>query len=452
MTGFGVKREGQTNRTTASGGDKGRVPPAIYNQHGVEPRPPKPNGKDCAWPQINRPEASGAKNGKGGLIDAKFMKTLGIEAMLNNIFANSQWVAGKTAESAVNRGLELQKAGSPSILCYLGEHIAEQGKVEDMMKEYTHLINLMGAKGLTTSIAVRPSPFGSDVKNYADQGKGKTVLDYCYNNLETLVALAAKNKVSVCIDMEALPFSDYTLATYKALQKEYGNVSTVLQGNVRRAEHDLRAMLKDPDFGGHPPVFRLVKGIYKEANEDGMEPVAYTGYDNIHANYAKLIGIAFEESPPGTRIVVASHHDARILEALKLSERHPDKQLELQMLMGVRTDLMKNLRAAGIPVTEYVPYGPNAFAYSARRMAKSPDFANAIMADTFKSVPAPIRPLMHKIVEGAYPILFGSKLNIEAARGNSEAAAELEQYLLELPARRGAAGQKGFDGMGKQGA
>ncbi|VVC04648.1 Proline dehydrogenase [Candidatus Burarchaeum australiense] len=422
------------NAGATSGGNKG-VSPEIYYNRGASSASTVPGAvKD--WPPIMRTDLAGPKKKERGIINMPFiMKTMRIEAMLNEIFAQTIWVAGKTAESAVKRAADLQARDSSTIVCCLGEHIKKQDDVETMMREYTRLLYLMGARGVTTSIAVRPSPFGSDVEGYVDRGKGKTPRDYAYNNLKKLVEVAKENGVFVWIDMEGLPFSDYTLAVYKDLQVKYGNVGTVLQANVHRAEADLRSVLSDPAFyeAKHPPVIRLVKGIYRETKD------AFTDYDDVHANYSNLIRIAFEESPPGTRVVVASHHDGRVLEALKLSEEHPDKPLELQVLKGVRTDLAEMLRNNGIPVTEYVPYGTIAFAYSARRMAKSPEFASTVMADMFKAVPKLVRPHMSKIVKATYPMFFGSQLFVESAKGDPNAGKELKQFLAELPARREAA-------------
>jgi proline dehydrogenase len=389
-----------------------------------------PNGKEqlpfTITSRISKPHDDGEQKVKkqspakaaGAALASPFKTTL--ERGLNKFFSRMPWVAGETAESAVQRALELNNKGSPAIICYLGEHITNKATVDAMVVEYEQLIGLIAAKGANASIAVRPSPFGSDVTNYAGDAH-----EYCWRNLENLISRAKEKGVFVWIDTESLDYLNYTLEIYKDFQSRHGNVGIVIQANVKRSEDDLRSILHDPVFSEHRPVVRLVKGIYAEKPE-----VSHTEWAAIHKNFSKLIKVLFEESQPGDHLVVATHQEGRILEAIQLSEKHPDKTLELQMLMGIKThELAEPLRAAGHPMTEYVPYGPQAFPYCMRRMAKSPAFATMAVTAELQKWPRPVRAALARLFTIAYKLLTKHDLNRGAAHEDQGDAARLKEYL-----------------------
>jgi len=56
-----------------------------------------------------------------------------------------------------------------------------------------------------------------------------------------------------------------------------------------------------------------------------------------------------------------------IAEAKNLSHDHKS-DFEFQMLKGIRDDLKSGLIADGFKVSEYIPYGPEWYNYSKRRM------------------------------------------------------------------------------------
>jgi len=51
----------------------------------------------------------------------------------------------------------------------------------------------------------------------------------------------------------------------------------------------------------------------------------------------------------------------------------------IQMLLGISKQLEDTLVKQGIPLEVYVPFGPELFAYSVRRMRESPSFALSVL-------------------------------------------------------------------------
>jgi len=72
---------------------------------------------------------------------------------------------------------------------------------------------------------------------------------------------------------------------------------------------------------------------------------------------------------------------SRIVDRLHI----PRECYEFQMLLGVLAPLRKTIREAGHPVRVAVPYGPNWYPYSLRRLRKNPKIAGYVLKSLLKS-------------------------------------------------------------------
>lgn len=103
----------------------------------------------------------------------------------------------------------------------------------------------------------------------------------------------------------------------------------------------------------------MVKGAYPESGE-----LAYKKRSEVDANYVRLMTMLFEG---GGRFAIGSHDGKLIDRARELSkDRKPN--FEFQLLKGIRDDIKPTLIEEGYPVSEYIPYGPEWYNYSKRRM------------------------------------------------------------------------------------
>jgi proline dehydrogenase len=172
------------------------------------------------------------------------------------------------------------------------------------------------------------------------------------------------------LDMEDSTTTTATLDVYTSLRREgFDNLVIALQAYLRRTLADVRALAP------LTPKVRLVKGIW-------IEPatVAYTDYDTIRANYARLLD---ELWAGGSFVAIASHDEWLHWRALELIDRHGAgrDRYEFQMLLGVREHLGDALVADGHAVRVYVPYGADWHAYSVRRFQENPRLARHVAAD-----------------------------------------------------------------------
>ncbi len=176
--------------------------------------------------------------------------------------------------------------------------------------------------------------------------------------------------------MEDTSTVDRTIELWRTLQKEgLLNVGLVFQSYLYRTEKDMGAVLAEGCR------IRLCKGAYKEPAD-----LAYPRKTDVDASYDRLVRLMIDAAgasgaeavsadgrvPPVT--AVATHDEKRISAARAYAEHigFPKQALEFQMLHGIRSDLQRELAAAGYPVRVYVPYGTEWYPYFMRRLAERP--------------------------------------------------------------------------------
>jgi proline dehydrogenase len=89
----------------------------------------------------------------------------------------------------------------------------------------------------------------------------------------------------------------------------------------------------------------------------------------------------------GCYVGIATHDELLIWEACRLIDRIGLKphQYEFQMLHGVELMLRRTVRSQGHRLRVAVPFGPNWYPYSIRRLRKNPAIAGYVLKAVFKS-------------------------------------------------------------------
>ncbi len=148
------------------------------------------------------------------------------------------------------------------------------------------------------------------------------------------------------------------------MRSEYGDrVGVVLQSRLRRTMDDVEQTARKPTN------FRLCKGIYLEPRK-----IAFTDPELIRRNFVLALDRMFEL---GCYVGIATHDELLVWESLRLIRKYGlgREQYEFQMLLGVDEQLRKILIDAGHRLRVYVPYGPQWYAYSVRRLKENPQIA-----------------------------------------------------------------------------
>ncbi|HSB46495.1 MAG TPA: proline dehydrogenase family protein [Candidatus Bilamarchaeum sp.] len=276
----------------------------------------------------------------------------------------NRWVAGADAGDAA---AYCRRVGSACMINLLGEHYRKSADALETVAEYKRLVDALNPQ--EASLTLKPSQFGFNAEDAKDAAA------FCRKNLLEVARYASKKGIAVWLDMEDSRFTDFTLDFYETLPPGW-NAGICLQANLLRTEKDLGRLIRLS--AARDVRVRLVKGIYEERPE-----ISVRDPGRLHARFLKLIRHAFSESPPSFGIAVGTHHEEAVGLAVRLQKKYRKKFFEIQVLKGVLPEYYKRLRASGIPLSEYVPYGKDAFAYSVRRARKNPRFASSVLFAVF---------------------------------------------------------------------
>jgi proline dehydrogenase len=253
-----------------------------------------------------------------------------------------RWIAGYTLQDAMNAARNANERKIHAIINRLGEHTPDRKLIQQYVEEYLKLLETIQSENLQATISVKPSQIGlaAETPLYID-------------NLLKILAEAEEVGRFVWIDMENSPYTESTVEVYRELIATHKDLGLCLQANMKRTENDLRDLLPR---GGK---IRLVKGAYPENGE-----VAFKRRSELNANYLRLMHFLFEQNG---FFAIGTHDEKMINEAEKLSRDHK-ANFEFQLLKGIRDDLKFRLLTDGFSVSEYIPYGPEWYNYSKRRM------------------------------------------------------------------------------------
>ncbi len=279
---------------------------------------------------------------------------------------SKKYIAGETIEDAISASRSLNEHGAMVTLDLLGEFITNLNQADDNRDQYLRIIDAFENAKIRGNYSIKPTSFGLLI----DPEK-------CYQNIRTIVAVAAKYNNFVRIDMEDAECVDLELTLYKRLKLEFpGNVGLVIQGYLYRTEKDVDNLLKlhTPDS---PLNFRLCKGIYVEPEE-----IAIKDPQKINENYLKILDKLLYN---GVYVGIATHDKKLINGAKKLIKKYnvPKDMYEFQMLYGVTPELRTSIVADGHEMRVYVPYGKDWFGYSTRRLKENPKMAQHIIKSIF---------------------------------------------------------------------
>jgi proline dehydrogenase len=274
-------------------------------------------------------------------------------------FVAQRYVAGSTLGNAIDEARKLNAEGALVTMDVLGESVPDTAKAEQYVARYKELFDAIREHGIDGNVSIKPTMLGLNL----DEA-------FCREQFHTLHEYAKERGNWITIDMEDHPYTDSTLAIYREMQRNHGNSSTVLQAYMRRTLADI---------GELPPrsSVRLCKGIYVEPEHIAWKDF-HTVRENFRAAVDKLIRL-------GHYVHIATHDEHLVWAGMEAVDRHGlnPEQYEFQMLLGVRPDLRKLIISQGHRLRVYVPFGPDWYPYSIRRLRENPGVAKHVMRAFF---------------------------------------------------------------------
>ena len=261
-----------------------------------------------------------------------------------------RFIAGETADEAIEAARAIERAGLLVTLDYLGESVATIAEADAATRAYLSVMDRIASAGIERNVSLKLTQLGLTVDR-------ATSVD----NLRRILDAGSTQTFFVRIDMENSPYTAVTLDVFETMwQQGYRNAGVVLQSCLARSEADAARMCA---LGAR---VRLVKGAYKEPRE-----VAYQSKADVDAAFVRLMRILLAD---GNYPAIATHDPAMIdaTRAFATERGIASDRYEFQMLYGIRRDLQASLHESGHRVRVYVPFGREWFPYFMRRLGERP--------------------------------------------------------------------------------
>lgn len=265
-----------------------------------------------------------------------------------------RFVAGTTADSALDVIARVNAQGMAGAVTYLGENVTTEAQAGRATQTYLDLLDAIAARGLRALPSLKLTHLGLDLAAEA-----------CRANVTEVAERCAATGTRLWIDMESSAYTDRTLAFHQRLHAAHPRTACVVQAALRRTPADVERLVA---LGA---ALRLCKGAYREPPE-----VAHPLKRDVDAGYARLVDRLMRADAQARGVYVGyATHDEVLIERARATAAAAgvgSDRFEIQMLYGIRHDLHAPLRARGLAVRVLVPFGEDWYGYFMRRLAERP--------------------------------------------------------------------------------
>ncbi|MEA0551912.1 proline dehydrogenase family protein [Lysinibacillus irui] len=298
---------------------------------------------------------------------SKALKSIARDQELKAYFQNSKelfpifikganrFVAGETRTEGIERVINLYNKGYRVSLEFIGENTTSLEECMLAKNEFKELIKDLGYNQMKATVSFDLSHIGMMISD-----------EVAFTNLEELAKEAQQHNIQLMISMEESQKTDKILSLYKRISKSFSNVGITLQVHLKRSSIDLNGLLKTSGR------IRLVKGAYQES-----EGIYIPRTEELNKRYIEFVSMCIDSNHP---LSVATH-DENILMDLKEKGFLYNSNVEVEMLDGVRPDLLRSLKEDNIQTKVYVTYGSEWYLYVVHRIAEYPPNIYTFISD-----------------------------------------------------------------------
>ncbi len=263
-----------------------------------------------------------------------------------------RFVAGEERTEGINRVLDFKNKGYETSIEYIGENTTSEKECIFAKNEFKDLIEELGNQHIKTTVSFDLSHIGMMISD-----------ELAFANLEELSSEAQKHHIQLMISMEESQKTDRILSLYKRISNLYPNVGITIQVQLNRSSTDLKELIN------YPGKIRLVKGAYQES-EDKYLPRG----EELNKRYIDFVSLCIDHHHP---LSIATH-DENILKQIDYLNH---SNVEVEMLDGVRADLLSSLNENNVKAKVYVTYGSEWYLYVVHRLAEYPPNIYSFISD-----------------------------------------------------------------------
>ncbi|MCI4066897.1 proline dehydrogenase family protein [Micromonospora sp. R77] len=269
--------------------------------------------------------------------------------------AASRYIVARDRAGLLERLPILADAGYGIGVEVVGEEVRDVAEIAAIVAEYQALITE------SDRVLRRPLQLGFDLSSMGSLQSRQLA----YDNTAVLLEAAAGKGIDIIISMENSGFVDGILDVFRRLAANYDNVGLTLQAHLHRTAEDIESL------AGVGAKIRLVKGVYRESPE-----VALPRGPELDERYVTLLERLLDLQG---RVTCASQDP--VIHDLAGRSGLLKRVEEVEMLHGVRPDLLRGLRDQGIPVRVAAVYGENWWLHFLHRLAEYPPNVLTALAD-----------------------------------------------------------------------
>lgn len=265
--------------------------------------------------------------------------------------AARRYIGGETLEQALATRKALHAEGFQTSLEFMGENVTSVAEASEATQEFLRIIKALQVENKPDRVTLDLSHLGLGL----DHTLGM-------ENFRSLAKASENTSVELFISAEGLDRTDEVLEAYFQFSREFSHVNITLQAYLHRTSKDLSRVLRESRG-----KVRLTKGAFEGPKELFLPRGA-----ELDDRYIEMIHALFEAK----RCCSIATHDPQVIDRIIpiLEKRHMQPSLyEFEMLYGIGTPQLNDLKKQGHPCRRYVVYGKEWYLYLCNRIAENPE-------------------------------------------------------------------------------
>ncbi|GAB3165197.1 proline dehydrogenase family protein [Telluribacter humicola] len=265
--------------------------------------------------------------------------------------AAKRYIGGENLQEAIQTAKKFNSAGLPTSLEFMGESISSTNEANEVTQEFLTLIEAIKKENITSIVSLDLSHIGLAVDK-----------ELALDNFKLIAQTAKQSEIDVIISAEGVERTDEIIHTFCKISPDFPNVGLTLQAYLYRTPKDLERILKETQG-----KIRVVKGAF--ATPIGHSIGRGDQLDDVYINTVETLLVN------NRKCSIATHHDKIQDRVKRLLDKHqtPKTNYEFEMLLGIREDLLNDLKKEGYPCRKYIVYGKEWYLYMCNRIAENPD-------------------------------------------------------------------------------
>lgn len=272
--------------------------------------------------------------------------------------AAQRFVTGEHRADGIVIAKEMISKGYFFSLECIGENITDLEECKKAKTEFLNLIEEMSSLSIKQTVSLDLSHIGLSVDS-----------ETAHIHLLEVAKKARLYGITLMIGMEESSKTNDILNIYKKTSKLYPNVGITIQAQLYRSKNDVQELIHLPG------KIRVVKGAFQEPSD-----IAMARSTKLNSRYLKFVEQLIEANHP----VSIATHDETLIREIECRQYLNHPQVEIEMLYGIRPDLLRNLKDKGYNCKVYLPYGKEWYLYLCHRIAEYPENLYRAVTDIIK--------------------------------------------------------------------